>query len=249
MHEMAMSSIIMMMLLLFAAAGLYAAVGHGGASAYLLVFALWGMSWTQAKPLALAFNVVVSLLATVVWWQRTPIAWRMFLPLIAGSMPAAFWGNRLPMKDEWFEYGVALVLLAAATRLWLGARESDEPRHRAPVVLLFLVGGIIGLFSGWMGIGGGVFLTPFLLLARYARVAQAAVISAAFIFVNSSAGLFGWVQSGKQWPMLFWWLAPVVLFGGWLGSQWGSRCARSQALQRCLAGMLVVAMVKMIFLS
>jgi uncharacterized membrane protein YfcA len=114
---------------------------------------------------------------------------------------------------------------------------------------LFLFGGAIGLFSGWMGIGGGVFLTPLLLLAGFADMTMAALISATFIFVNSAVGLTGWLQTGKGMPQMFWWLAPVVLLGGWLGARWGASRASSAVLRRCLSGMLLLAIVKIIWLS
>lgn len=93
MNESAMPAFVVLLLAFFTAAAFYAAVGHGGASAYLLVLAMWGVTWTQAKPIALGLNVLVSLLATVAWWKHVSFPWRMFLPLVAGSMPAAYAGN------------------------------------------------------------------------------------------------------------------------------------------------------------
>lgn len=239
----------LLLLACFAAAALYAAVGHGGASAYLLILAWSGMSWSEAKPLALGLNVIVSLFATIAWGQRESFPWRIFLPLIAGSVPAVYLSSRLPMNDHWFQVGIACALLAAAVRLWCGMLDHAVQRRQAPGLLLFGVGAVIGLFSGWLGIGGGVFLTPLLLLAGFANLSLAALLSAAFILVNSSIGLAGWFHSDKAMPPIFWCLAPIVLMGGWIGARWGSRRACGQTLRRCLSGMLLIAVVKMIWLS
>jgi len=226
-------------------AALYAAVGHGGASGYLAVMALAGVAPAVMKPTALALNLVVSLLGAVWFFRAGHFAWRLFWPFAAVSVPFAFLGGRLDVPPGVFRGLVAAALVFAALRLLLPAPATTELR-RPPVAFVVLAGAAIGLLSGLIGVGGGIFLTPLLLLLRWAEPKTAAAVSAPFIFVNSAAGLAGHVASLRNLPAAWPWLALAAVAGGMIGARWGSRVAPAVRLRPALALVLTLAAVKLV---
>ncbi len=228
----------------FLAAALYASVGHGGASAYLAVMGLLGMAPVEMKPIALTLNIVVSLLAFIAFARTGHFRPRLCWPLVAASMPAALLGGWLQSPEPVFKLILAAALSVGAWRLASGCNVEKPARLAPRWPTLLLLGLTIGFLSGLIGIGGGIFLTPLLVLWRWCPAKPAAAISAAFICANSLAGLGGFLATGRAIPPLAWLLLPVVLAGGWLGSRWGSHRAGSPALGRALAAVLVLAAAK-----
>lgn len=227
-------------------AALYASVGHGGASGYLAVMALAGVLPAVMKPTALVLNLVVSFLGTVLFFRAGHFAWRLFWPFALVSIPFAFVGGRLDITAGLFRVLVALALAFAAVRLlWptgVTGPTSRKPNWGAVIV----AGAAIGLASGLIGVGGGIFLTPLLLVCGWADVKTAAAVSAPFIFVNSAAGLAGHAASLHQLPGSWPWLALAVLVGGLVGGRWGSRVAPAAQLRPALAIVLAIAAIKLV---
>lgn len=226
------------------AAVLYASVGHGGASAYLAVMGLVGMAPAEMKPIALTLNSGVSLVALVVFARAGHFRFGLFWPLAVASVPTAFLGGWLESPERVFRLVLAGALVFGAWRLVFHRTEEKIALREPRWIVLSGLGLLIGFLSGLVGIGGGIFLTPVLILFRWAPAKPAAAVSAAFIFANSLSGLFGFLVKGQSVPSLTWILIPVVSVGAWLGSGWGSRRFRSPALQRALATVLVVAAAK-----
>jgi uncharacterized membrane protein YfcA len=229
-----------------AVAALYGSVGHGGASGYLAVMALAGLAPAVMKPTALALNLVVSALAAFAFWRAGHGAWRLFWPFALGSVPFAFLGGFLRVPAGAFHLLVALALLCAALRLaWPSAVRSplrDLPR--APAIV---IGAGLGLLSGFTGVGGGIYLSPILLLARWADAKDGAALSALFILVNSAAALSAHLLADRAVPSLALSLAPFVLLGGALGAWLGTQRLSSLVIRRGLAGALALAGVKLVF--
>jgi uncharacterized protein len=228
----------------FAASVLFASVGHGGASAYLAVMGFAGLAPATMKPVALTLNIAVSALALVMFARAGHFRWRLFWPLAAASVPAAFVGGWLQSPDPIFKLILAAALLVGAWRLAFGGLAGDFATRDPRLPALLGLGVTLGFLSGLVGIGGGIFLTPLLIFFRWTPAQPAAAVSAAFIFANSISGLGGFLVKGGAVPSLAWMLLPAVIAGGWLGSAWGSRKARSLALRRSLAAVLVVAAAK-----
>jgi hypothetical protein len=227
-------------------AALYASVGHGGASGYLAVMALAGVAPEAMRPTALTLNLAVSLVGTVMFLRAGHFAWRLFWPFAAVSIPLAYLGGRLDVPAALFHGLVAVALACAALRLALSAPAAADVR-RPPIAGVLLAGSAIGLVSGLIGVGGGIFLTALLLLFRWADPKIAAAVSAPFVFVNSAAGLAGHAASLHGIPAAWPWLVAAVVTGGFLGARWGSGIARPLHLRPALVTVLVVASVKLLF--
>ena len=247
-----MDEVLLLAVAFFAAAVLYSSVGHAGASAYLAAMALVGVAPATMRPTALALNILVASLVIVRFHRAGHVRWRAVVPFVLGSIPAAFVGGALVLPATVYKPLVGAVLLVAAVQLFRTAARAGlaEPRPTAvPFVPAIVVGVGIGFLSGLTGTGGGIFLTPLILLAGWAQARVAAGISAAFILANSISGLLGNVASIQFLPeALPLWLAAVAA-GGLVGAELGSRRLGTPALRRALAVVLVIAGLKLIALG
>lgn len=226
---------------------LYAAVGHGGASGYIAVLTLAGVEPATLKPVALVLNLAVSGIGTVLFFRAGHFAWRLFWPFAVVSVPCAFIGGAVQLSPGAFRVLVAATLAFAALRLLAPAAGVDGAKMRRPPWWIVIVSGsLIGLVSGLIGVGGGIFLTPLLVLCGWAGPREAAAVSAPFIFVNSAAGLLGNLGSLALLPAAMpWWMLAVVA-GGVVGARWGSRIAQPSQLRPTLAAVLTVAVAKLL---
>jgi len=233
-----------------AVAFLYACVGHAGASGYIAVMALAGLPAEQIKPLALLLNTLVASVGCWNFLRAGYLPWRCMWPVYVLAIPAAFLGGWLALPVVWFRRLVGVVLLLSAWQL--GRQLNDPPVLREPTPgVLLAAGGGLGLLAGLTGTGGGVFLTPLLLLCRWCTTRQAAAVSVLFILLNSIAGLAGLALSGAlpmeamAKPERAPWLFAVVLAGG-LGSRLGSRHLSVTWIRRALAVVLLLAAWKLL---
>jgi uncharacterized membrane protein YfcA len=232
------------------AAFAYASVGHGGASAYIAAMALAGIAPADMRPIALALNLLVSAIATYKFARAGYFRWRLFWPFAAVSVPLAFIGGAITLPGHAYKILVGVVLIYAAWQLWRSARAGEEMRQvrEPPVVLAMAVGALLGLLSGLTGVGGGIFLSPLLLIAGWAGTKQTSAVAAPFILVNSIAGLAaGFTMKSASLPPQIWILGLAVLVGGWLGAEYGSRRFTNPFIRRMLAVVLGVAGAKMLF--
>jgi uncharacterized membrane protein YfcA len=231
------------------AAFVYASVGHGGASAYLAAMALAGVAPQEMRPIALVLNVIVSAVATFKFYRAGHFRWRLFWPFAAVSIPAAYLGGAITLPGHAYKAIVGVVLVYAAWQLWRSVRAGEEMRevHQPPLALAMTIGGALGLLSGLTGVGGGIFLSPLLLILGWAATKQTSAVAAPFILVNSIAGLAGaFLVRSATLPGHIWILAVAVLIGGWLGAEYGSRRFTNPFIRRMLAVVLAVAGAKMI---
>lgn len=239
-------------------AAIYASVGHAGATGYIAVMTLWGLAPEVIRPTALVLNVLVATIGTVQFARAGHFDRQLLVPLVAASVPAAALGGWLSLPTAAFEALVGIVLAVAAVRLGAEAVAAgrtrggdDAPRSsRLPAgaalrsAALAAIGGAVGLLSGLTGVGGGVFLTPLLLAARAAPVRTIAATSAAFILVNSLAGLAGGLAAGRSVPLPGLELAAAAALGGAIGSHLGAFRLPVTAIRLVLAAVLAVASVK-----
>ena len=225
---------------------LYSSVGHAGASGYIAVMALTGLAPTVIRPTALLLNILVASIGAFQFWKAGYFSWKLFWPFAVLSVPAAYFGGYLQLPGSILKILIGLVLIFSAARLIF--RRADPPAVNPPANGVALgVGGVIGFLSGLTGTGGGIFLTPTLLFFQWAKIREAAAVSALFILVNSISGLVGYFSAKHFVPTLGFKLAPAVLICGALGSYLGSRRFPVRTISLLLAAVLVIAGVKLIF--
>jgi uncharacterized membrane protein YfcA len=229
----------------FLIAVLYSSVGHAGASGYIAVMTLFGLAPMVIKPTALALNILVASIATLQFARSGHFSWKLSWPFALLAVPAAFVGGYVALPAHVFKVMLGFVLLFAAFRLLFTAG-AEKPARTVPVWLALACGAVIGLLAGLTGTGGGIFLTPLLLLMGWARPKQAAAVSALFILVNSTAGLLGNVSSTRQLPSYLWVLLAAAAVGGALGSYLGSNRVPATTIKRLLAGVLLIAGGKLV---
>ena len=233
--------------LIFAAALLYSSVGHAGASGYLAAMALFGLAPDTMKPTALVLNILVASLTTVGFYRAGCFSWPLLWPFALGSIPAAFLGGALHLPTNIYKPLVGIVLWVGAARLaWPGNKEPAKPKP-VPITPGVVWGVGIGLLSGLTGTGGGIFLSPLLLFAGWAETRQTGGVSAAFILVNSLAGLAGRFTTMDKLPSALPVWALAAFTGGLIGASLGSRRLAPLRFRQLLALVLVIAGAKLLF--
>lgn len=233
--------------LIFFAAVLYSSVGHGGASAYLAIMALWGVPVSTMRPTALALNILVAGIGTARFVRAGCFSARVFWPFAIASIPAAFVAGAIHVPTALLKTIIGAALLFASIRLLWSVRRSQSETSTAPSApTAFIVGAGIGFLAGLTGTGGGIFLSPLLLLCRWTTTRVCAGISAAFVLVNSIAGLAGQFTRIQSLPPSIGLWAVAAGCGGLLGSALGSRYLPPRVLRALLATVLAVAGVKLI---
>ena len=232
-------------ILLFIIALLYASVGHGGASGYLALMGIWGISQVTAKPVALTLNCVVSFIAFVSFYKKGYFNWKLFLYLILGSIPFAYLGGSFSISDKYYKIILGILLFLTSIRFFTPQKENEKIAEPNYYYLIF-TGAVIGFVSGLIGIGGGIILSPFLLLMKWSDIKTTSGISALFIFVNSIAGLFALFQKGFTYSSEMIVMASITIIGGVIGSIIGSHFVSNAMLKKVLAFVLIVASIKLI---
>lgn len=227
---------------------LYASVGHGGASGYIAVMALASIPTTAIKPTALALNILVSAIAMFQFSRAGHFNWRIFWPFALASIPCSFIGGTIQLPPHLLKPLLGAVLLFSAWRLLL--RKGKHASATAPpqIWLAMIIGALLGFLSGLTGVGGGIFLSPLLLLLGWAGMRETAGISALFILLNSTAGLLGHLSSLGNIPPVAPWLAVCAVIGGGFGAHLGSRHLPLTAIRYTLALVLLIAGIKLISL-
>lgn len=231
---------------IFVVALLYSSVGHAGASGYIAVLTLGGFGVEVIRPTALTLNILVAALGFIQWWRAGHFSWSLFWPFALLSVPAAFFGGWLHVPADYLRMLIGVVLWFSAWRLLY--RKEDPPDITRPAQPVAVASGAgLGFLSGLTGTGGGIFLTPLMLFCRWAKVKEAAAVSALFILLNSSSGLAGYAKSGRELPDFAWPLAVVVAVGGFIGSRLGSCHLPVRGIAVLLAVVLVIAGTKLVF--
>jgi len=243
-----MESTVLFSLIILVVAFFYASVGHGGASGYLAVLALAGYSAGEMKSSALLLNILVSAIAFIQYYRQGYFRMHLLWPFAVTSIPFAFVGAHIPLQDHLYKIILAVCLVFAVARLLgiFGRSDKSGDLRRLHLPSALLIGALIGFISGMIGIGGGILLSPLLLLLRWADMKQAASISAGFIFLNSIAGLAGTFSSGPEISSsIYGWIIAAVI-GGIAGAYSGSRKFDTAFLKYVLSSVLLFACVKLI---
>lgn len=226
---------------------LYASVGHGGASGYLALMALFSFAPEVMKPTALVLNLFVAGIAFYHYFKAGHFNMRLFIPFAITSIPLAFIGGMIEVDASLYKKILGVLLIFAILRMLNVFGKENAAIKEIKTWQGLVVGGIIGFFSGLIGIGGGIILTPVILLLHWGKMKEAAAVSALFIWVNSASGLFGQLTSGVSLGSETIVLVAIAFAGGFFGSYFGSRKLNNNLLRYILAFVLIIASVKLIF--
>jgi uncharacterized membrane protein YfcA len=234
-------------LILFVVAFLYASVGHGGASGYLALMAIYSIAPAEMKPTALMLNLFVSMTAFIQFFRGRYFNVKLFLPLALASVPMAFIGGMIHIDAGIYKTILGVLLLVAVARFFFTRNTKPEELRPYNIAIAIIIGAVIGLFSGMIGIGGGIILSPLLLLLKWTDQKQTAAISALFIFVNSLSGLFGQLTQGIVFTSQMITMVVIAFAGGLLGAYFGALKFRQGILKNVLAMVLLLAAYKLLF--
>jgi len=242
-------SLILFYILLFLVAFLYSSVGHGGASGYLALMALFSITPDVMKPTALLLNLFVSLTSFIQFYRGKHFNWKIFLPFAITSVPMAFVGGMISVDDYVYKKILGLLLIIPIVRFLFFGNIKVEEIKKPNFLLSLIIGAAIGFLSGLIGIGGGIILSPVLLLLKWADMKKTAAISAIFIFVNSLSGLAGQLQKGINFSTDMYAYVAVAFVGGLCGAYFGSLKLNQNFLKYLLAIVLIIASYKLLFTS
>jgi uncharacterized membrane protein YfcA len=245
------SDLALLAALLFAGAALYASVGQAGATAFIAAMGVVGLPAATMRPTALALNVLAAAFSTWRFQRAGHIEWRVLRRFAFAAVPCSLIGDAIALPDAIYKPAVGVVLLIAALLLFRRVTVKTSIAVRAPVPaipLACVIGGLIGLLSGLTATGGGVFLSPLLILFGWTTPRQAAGVSAPFILLNSIAGLIGASAFTPQaLPALFPLHAVVTLAGTLLGATLGIRYLPESSILLVLGFVLTISGARLMF--
>ena len=226
---------------------LYASVGHGGASGYLALMAIFSVTPELMKPTALLLNLFVAAIAFYYYYKEGYFNKKLFISFAIASIPMSIIGGYIEVDTTIYKKILAVLLLFAILKMLnIFGKESAIIRD-IKLWQGIVVGGIIGFFSGLIGIGGGIILSPIILLFHWGKMKEAAAVSALFIWVNSAGGLIGQLSSGVNLNMQSFGLVAIALIGGVFGAYYGSRKLNNQNLRYLLATVMAIACFKLFY--
>lgn len=246
---MSLSFIIAAFVLFFVIAALYSSIGHAGASGYLAIMALLSFASESIKPTSLVLNIIVAAIASYRFISQGYFDKRIFLAFVVFSVPASFVGGLIILPAFYFKMFAGIFLIVSAFFLLIKKQKTNEETKEVKNLWLMsaIFGTIIGFVSGIIGVGGGIFLTPLILMFGWTRVKNVSGISALFILLNSISGLLGHLSSiQKVDTNIFYWVGAVI-GGGFLGSYLGSKKFNNRVIIYCLFIVLLSAGLKFIF--
>ena len=240
-------NILIFLLILPFVSFFYASVGHGGASGYLALMALFSVTPELMKPTALLLNLFVAALAFYYYYKEGYFNKKLFLYFAIASIPMSIIGGYIEVDATIYKKILAVLLLFAILKMLnIFGKESIIIRE-LKLWQGIVIGGIIGFFSGLIGIGGGIILSPIILLFHWGKMKEAAAVSALFIWVNSAGGLLGQLSSGVSLNIEYFGLVAIALIGGFFGAYYGSKKMNNQSLRYLLAMVLVIACIKLFY--
>lgn len=240
-------TILLLTLALGAAAALYSAVGHGGASAYIALMTLVGLGPAEVRPAALVLNIIVAGLGAVRYLRAGRFEWRVFWPFAVTAIPAAFLTGRIELAATLYRPLLAFALALAALRYLVWPQTDAAKETRPPHLWIALAAGAaLGALAGLTGIGGGVYLSPLLVYAGWSDAKRATGIAALFIVVNSLAGLAGRFSSLASLPPYLPWLVAAVVIGAFAGTSFSLAKLDKRGVLRALGVVLGIAAIALV---
>jgi uncharacterized protein len=225
---------------------LFTSVGHGGASAYIALMALFGLESTVIRPTALVLNVLVTSFSSVRYFRAGLLDWKTAWPVILGAVPLAYLGGAITLPGHFYRPLVGVVLVASAVRLlWPGVINRLPTLHQMPLLPGIVSGAGIGFLAGLTGTGGGIFLSPLLVFMGWSDVRKASGVTSLFILCNSLAGLAGAKTNFATLPAQIPLYVGAVMIGAIIGTYLGISALAKEGILKALALVLLVASAKL----
>ena len=225
---------------------MYAAVGHGGASGYLALMALFGFLPEVMKPTALLLNIFVAAISFYHYQKTGNFKIKLFVIFAIASIPFAFLGGILEVNTSLYKNILGVLLIIAIIKMLYVFGKNDVIIKNVKIWQGLAIGGAIGFFSGLIGIGGGIILSPIILIMKWGNIKEAAAVSALFIWVNSVSGMAGQLSAGVKVESDAFILVGIAIIGGFLGGYLGSKKLNNKFLRYMLAIILAIASLKLI---
>ncbi len=237
---------ILFFVFVFLIAVLYSSIGHGGASGYLAIMAFWEVVPEIMRPSALILNLFVSSIAFYSFYRYGHFKIKLLWPFIITSIPLAFIGGRLSVNTETYKIILGVFLIIAVLRMLFHPSNSKKATKTINIYFALIIGLFLGFLSGIIGIGGGIILSPVIILLGWGSIKETSAASAAFIFVNSVAGLSGMISQGAVLSPNIGYMIIVCVLGGFIGSGIGSFRLSNLHLRYVLSIVLFLASIKLI---
>lgn len=229
---------------------LYASVGHGGASGYLALLAMFSFPHEMMRSSALLLNIFVAGIAFYFYRKEGHFNFKLFYPFALSSVPASFLGGYINVEPKLYKQILGVLLLFAILRMLGVFGKRNLGIKQTNILVALVIGAVIGFFSGLIGIGGGIILSPVILLLAWGGMKETAAVSALFIWVNSMSGMIGYLSSGGNLYNESLYMVLFALAGGAAGAYYGSKNTTSNnTIAYLLAAVLLIASIKLIFLS
>ncbi|RYZ98918.1 MAG: sulfite exporter TauE/SafE family protein [Sphingobacteriaceae bacterium] len=242
--------IILAVVLFLVIATLYASVGHAGASGYLAAMALLSFAPESIKPISLVLNICVATIVSYKYIKAGYFDRKIFIPVAIASLPMAFIGGSITVDPQYFKLFAGIFLIISATLLLL--RQYIKPNTEVtpmPFGYGLMMGAMIGLISGLIGVGGGIFLSPVIILANWTTIKKASGVAALIILCNSITGLAGHLSSLNKVDSNILYYIPAVIAGSFIGSYLGTKLLTNKLIITCLFIVLFSAGLKFILVD
>jgi uncharacterized membrane protein YfcA len=248
---MTLGFIILTFALFLIIATLYSSVGHAGASGYLAIMALLSFAPETIKPTSLILNVIVALIASVKFIRAGYFDRKIFTYFIITALPMAFLGGYISIGPKYFKLLAGIFLVVSANILIIKEyiKKPDANFRQVSIFWGLSIGAVIGLVSGLIGVGGGIFLSPIIIMMGWTSVKKASGVAALFILCNSLAGLAGHITALKTIDNhISYWIV-AVLIGGLAGSYLGTKKFNNKLIITFLFVVLLTAGLKFVFVD
>ena len=233
---------------IFVVAYFYSSVGHGGATGYLAITAILGLDPELMKSSALILNLFVSAIAFFTYYKAGWFRWRIFWPFAIMSLPFAYLGGMISISPKVFNTFLGIALLIAAANIIISRKNIIKNKKPLSLPLALIIGAALGLFSGMIGIGGGIILSPLILILHWANVKEAAAVCAPFVFVTSAGGLTSQLVGGATVGGDVMLMITLAIIGGAIGSYSGGFRFSIKTLKYALSLVLIIASAKLFFM-
>jgi uncharacterized protein len=243
---------IILPILFFITAILYSSVGFGGGSTYLALLLIWGIPYYIFPVIALICNIIVVSGNSINYSRAGNFNLRLLAPYLVGSVPFAFIGGSIIIEKELFEVLLFLVLSIAGVSLLIQNKSFEDRKikyNQPSIYLSFFIGSLLGLISGIVGIGGGIFLSPILFLLKAAPPKQIITAASFFILINSISGVIGQLTKDYVFDQIlnYWLLFLAVLIGGQIGNYINLKIFSNRTLALVTACLVIFVAIRMGF--